>query len=115
MKKARKFVGHYLSYPLVFRPSYGKITVSLWFYTKLMHYKIVYWTIDSGDTYKYLPDIELIVDKVIKDKGGVILLHSFDRKPNGDNRQEYVLKLTLRLIEIARQQNLKICTCSELE
>jgi peptidoglycan/xylan/chitin deacetylase (PgdA/CDA1 family) len=114
MKKARKIVGNYLTGTPVFRPPYGKITTSLWLCMKLLGYKIVFWTIDSGDTHKSLPDTEAIVDRLVENGGGVVLMHSFDRKPDVDGRQDYVLKLTQRLIEAAKERGLKVCTCAEL-
>ncbi len=115
IEKARKTVGDYLVEPRVFRPPYGKITTSLWLYMKLLDYQIVFWSVDSGDTYESLPDAESIVDRIVEDNGGVVLMHSFDRIRDVDGRQDYVLTLTQRLIEVARQRGLKICTCAELK
>lgn len=91
-----------------FRPPYGKITLATLLQTWLAHQKIAWWTIDSTDTWTNPLPIEKIIERVKNEGGGVILMHDHDRK--GVNGHDYVINLTLRLIQLARDEGYKILT-----
>jgi peptidoglycan-N-acetylglucosamine deacetylase len=101
----------------LFRPPHGKITLFTWVSLLRRSSPIVWWTHDSGDTHTGdLPQVDAIVDGVVNAGGGVVLMHDFDRcaKDEVHPRHEYVLNLTDRLIERARQADLRIMTVGEL-
>jgi len=101
----------------LFRPPYGKITLFTWLAVVKRKARIVWWTHDSGDTCAgTLPTVESVVDGIIQDGGGVVLLHDFDRKGGGANppRHQFVLDVTRRLIERAASSDLKIMTLGDL-
>jgi len=100
-----------------YRPPYGKITLHTWFALLARRAKIVWWTHDSGDTWKNCPaSVDGLVQSVIHSGGGVVLLHDFDRGDAGDaaSRTGYVLSATRSLIEQARQAGLQVMTLGEL-
>src|SRR5262245_41257082 len=68
-------------------------------------------TVVSVDTYARFPDAESVVDTVRRAGGGVVLMHDFD---GGGEHTEYVLTLTHRLIEAARESGWRLCRQSEV-
>ncbi len=115
IRKAYNVLEKWVGKDGIFRPPYGKLTSSLLLFLKLRNIRTCLWTIDGGDTYKLLPRPESIVEQVMKENGGVVLIHSFDRKSGPNEREEYVLSLTERLLESAREHGLIVATCSELD
>lgn len=101
---------------VLFRPPYGKITFLSWLMFKKLNLQYCYWTHASGDTYSQLPEISKIVDSIIKDDGGVVLMHSFDRDEMKDKvfREQYIIELSEKLLKTAKQHNWRICTLGEL-
>lgn len=94
-----------------FRPPFGKLTTWSWLVAKRRGARISWWTVDGGDTHAVLPDPDTVAQQIIDDGGGVVLLHSHDR---GDDRHRYVLALSERLLQTARDQDLKVCTMEQL-
>lgn len=95
-----------------FRPPYGKITLATLLQAWIAQQKLAWWTIDSTDTWINPLPIEMIVDRVKIEGGGVILMHDHDRK---DSRaHEYVINLTLALIKLARDDGYKILTLRDM-
>jgi peptidoglycan-N-acetylglucosamine deacetylase len=95
----------------VFRPPYGKMTWWTWMALKRRGAPIAFWTIDSGDTWQTPPDPQSIADRAVRDGGGVVLLHDFDRGPE---RERFVLRTTELLLATARREGLTVCTFSDL-
>ena len=99
----------------IFRPPYGKITTSTWFFLMLRKIKVAFWTIDSRDSLETLPTIHTILETVFKNRGGVILMHSFDRSQQQDKeRENFVFELTRELLKFAVNNNLQVCSFSEI-
>jgi peptidoglycan/xylan/chitin deacetylase (PgdA/CDA1 family) len=92
----------------LFRPPFGKITLATLLQIWKANKKLAWWTIDSTDTWANPLPIEKIIDRIRKEGGGVILMHDHDRKDA--NRHEYVIDLTLRLIQLARDEGYSILT-----
>lgn len=88
-----------------FRPPYGKIVFPTWWLLKKHNLQLGWWTRVSGDTYKELPDPADFVKDVIKNGGGVVLMHDFHRS---DARMKFVLKTTELLITEAKESGLSI-------
>jgi peptidoglycan/xylan/chitin deacetylase (PgdA/CDA1 family) len=89
----------------LFRPPYGKLTPFSWATARAGGARMAWWTHDSGDTWDDLPDAERIVDRVRRARGGVVLMHDFDRE---EERAAYVLALTERLLRLARDEGLLV-------
>lgn len=101
----------------LFRPPYGNITLHTWLALLTRKAKAVWWTHDSGDTCAGgISPVEGFVEEVIRDGGGVVLLHDFDRDGGveADSRREFVLGVTRSLLEKARKAGLEIMTLGEL-
>ena len=105
-------VGKHNSFSNWFRPPFGKITLATLIYIWISRHKLAWWTIDSTDTWSKPLSVEAIIDRVRKEDGGVILMHDNDR--SDINRHEYVIKLTQRLIEFARDEGYVIRTLQDL-
>ena len=102
-----------LSKPLLFRPPHGKVTLATMLQVRLNQCRHAWWTIDSTDTWPTPMPIELVVDRIRCDGGGVILMHDHSR-PNNPEREAYVLELTKCILELARKERFKVCKMSEL-
>ncbi len=96
----------------LFRPPYGKITLATLLQTWITHQKLAWWTIDSTDTWINPLPIEKIVDRVKNEGGGVILMHDHDRKNASEH--DYVINLTQRLIQLAREEGFNIHTLQDM-
>lgn len=90
----------------LFRPPHGKLCFSTWREVRRRRGRLGWWTIDSGDTFKSLPSPTLAADRLARDRGGVILLHDFDRKD--DLRPRFVLEATQKVLDTARREGLSI-------
>jgi peptidoglycan-N-acetylglucosamine deacetylase len=96
----------------LFRPPYGKSPLATLLQTWIAHQKLAWWTIDSTDTWTNPLPIEKTVARVKNEGGGVILMHDHDRE---DARaHDYVTKLTLSLIQLARDEGYNIRTLQEV-
>ena len=99
------------TYP--YRPPHGELNVVVLLYLIYKRVPILYWTLDSRDTWawkKGAPSIESFSKQMIR--GGVLLMHDFDRAT--DNRDQYVMDTVELAINVIRSNNLKICTLSQL-
>jgi peptidoglycan-N-acetylglucosamine deacetylase len=95
----------------MFRPPYGKMTALTYWAVRNRGAKVWWWTIDSGDTGKTLTSPGKVADAVVKQGGGIILLHDIDRSKE---RDEFVLQTTATLLEAAGKNSIKIKRLSEL-
>ena len=94
-----------------YRPPHGKIDLLTWLAIRRRRARIVWWTVDSGDTWDELPEPQRVVDKVLAGRGGVVLMHDSDR---GADHAKYVLDLTRRLTAAAETAGLSVMTLNEL-
>jgi hypothetical protein len=88
------------------------MTLASWLAARSAGYKVGWWTIDSGDTHRVLPDLKSITDKLLESQGGVILLHDFDRE-RGD-RAEFVLEITERVLTVAEREGLTVMKLGDI-
>jgi len=110
-------LSRWLSPDSLFRPPHGKLTLYTWLVLLARRARIVWWTHDSGDTWKNgPPSVDDFVEGVIRCGGGVVLLHDFDRgnDEESDSRREFVLSVTKSLIEKSGLAGLKVMTLGEL-
>ncbi len=100
--------------PRPFRPPYGKL--NLWSLAYLLKKKqpLVWWTVDSGDTWTPKPPATRVGDLLLREGGGVVLLHDLDRKnPKDEEWTLECIQQTLSRIKKERPE-WKIGTISEL-
>jgi peptidoglycan/xylan/chitin deacetylase (PgdA/CDA1 family) len=95
----------------MFRPPYGKMTLPTYWSLRRRNAPVWWWTIDSGDTQEILPNPKQVADKVRRAGGGIVLMHDLDRT---QERNHYVLELTASLLEVARQEAIKVVPLREL-
>lgn len=97
-----------------FRPPYGKLNIGSWLAARRRGAPIDWWTIDSGDTWAEPPAPESVAERVVRERGGVVLLHDFDRDVDGTARADYVLRTVDMVIRRSREAGLSFVTMSEL-
>ncbi len=96
-----------------FRPPNGKVTIFSYLYFWMRGLSVAWWTHDSTDTWANLSSIEGVVASVKRNKGGVVLMHDFNRTTMPE-RNQYVIDLTKALIEMAKQEDLRIVPQCEI-
>lgn len=98
----------------LFRPPYGKSTPLTRRQVRRRGARLVRWTHDMRDTsHGPLPTVEDVVRAPLR-SGGVVLLHDFDREgPGAQERAEFVLAVTERLLRGARERGMAVVTMSE--
>jgi peptidoglycan-N-acetylglucosamine deacetylase len=94
-----------------FRPPYGKMTLATWWWTRRRRVPVSWWTLDSGDTHKVLPNTAQVAAAVRKNGGDVVLMHDINRT---QNRNDFVLQLTSALLDVAESESLQILPLTEL-
>jgi peptidoglycan/xylan/chitin deacetylase (PgdA/CDA1 family) len=101
----------------LFRPPYGKSTPLTRRQVRRRGARIVRWTHDSRDTtHTELPEARAVVERVLRDSGGMVLLHDFDRERDeayNRARAEHVLAVTDGLLRAARHRGFEVVTASE--
>ncbi len=97
----------------VFRPPYGKLDLLTLIYLWLTRVRICYWTADSTDTWATSAmNARRAAELIHRNGGGVVLMHDFDRRLPGVHRM--VLDAIAAVVDVAREDGLKIMTLSEL-
>lgn len=95
----------------MFRPPYGKMTFPTYWTVRRRGATVGWWTIDSGDTHSPLPQPREVVDRLLRDGGGIVLMHDLDRS---NDRNDFVLETTDRLLNVAKRESFNIKRLSEL-
>ena len=95
-----------------FRPPYGKLNIICLMYLLIKRVPIVYWTDDSGDTWKSKPQSDRIAILATNAGGTVSLAHDFNRP---DEKAERLVLESVRLaLAAAKEKGMRILTISEL-
>jgi peptidoglycan/xylan/chitin deacetylase (PgdA/CDA1 family) len=97
-----------------FRPPFGKLAPATIAAARERRVPICLWTHDSGDTHAVQPRADTVIDAVVADGGGVVLMHDFDRDPPEPERVDRILELTAGLVVAARRHELSVRTAGEL-
>jgi peptidoglycan/xylan/chitin deacetylase (PgdA/CDA1 family) len=97
-----------------FRPPFGKLSPGNLSAVRSRRVPVCLWTHDSGDTYAAQPDPQDVIDAVVADGGGVVLMHDFDRDPPEPERVERIVALTAGLVDAARRHGLAVRTAGGL-
>jgi peptidoglycan/xylan/chitin deacetylase (PgdA/CDA1 family) len=95
-----------------FRPPNGKLNIICLLYLLIRRVPIVYWSIDSGDSWREVPNSLRLVQLVGRAEGVVLLAHDFDRK--NENRSRYVVESVMAALAIAANKDMQVLTVSEL-
>ncbi len=90
-----------------FRPPHGKLDLATLVWLRARGTGVVWWTLDSGDTWEQRPSPESVAERMIASGGGVVLLHDFDGTQAHD---EFVLATTRTLLEAARTHGIRVRT-----
>jgi peptidoglycan/xylan/chitin deacetylase (PgdA/CDA1 family) len=98
----------------MFRPPYGKMTLPTFWSLRQRGAPVWWWTIDSGDTFETLPSIDRVVEMVSRRTGGIVLMHDGSIDPRPQHRNDFVLKLTEALLDMAQRDSLRIVPLREL-
>jgi peptidoglycan/xylan/chitin deacetylase (PgdA/CDA1 family) len=113
--KAYHVLDPWLTTRSTYRPPSGRVTTSVWLLLAARGIRMALWTHDSGDTFPQLPEPSSVVANVARAGGGVVLMHSFDRRGKDfEQRERYIVELTDRLLDLAGQKHLHVCSFSEL-
>jgi peptidoglycan/xylan/chitin deacetylase (PgdA/CDA1 family) len=97
-----------------FRPPFGKLAGGTLAAVRSRRVPVCLWTHDSGDTYAAQPEPGAVVDAVVRDGGGVVLMHDFDRDPPEPERVERIVALSVGLVQAARKHRLCVRTAGEV-
>jgi len=95
-----------------FRPPNGKLNIICLLYLLIRKVPIVYWSVDSGDTWRELPE-SFRVAQLAETVGGLVsLAHDFDRKNENINR--YVVESVRAALAMAANKDMQVLTVSQL-
>jgi peptidoglycan/xylan/chitin deacetylase (PgdA/CDA1 family) len=95
-----------------FRPPNGKLNIICLLYLLIRQVPIVYWSVDSGDTWREIPDRCRIAQAAEKAGGAVSLAHDFDRK--NENTSRYVVESIRAALAMSADKGMQVLTVSEL-
>ena len=95
-----------------FRPPNGKLNIISLLYLLIRKVPIIYWSVDSGDTWREVPDILRVVQLAQRAGGIVSLAHDFDRK--NENRSQYIVGFVRAALVMAADKGMRVMTVSEL-
>jgi peptidoglycan/xylan/chitin deacetylase (PgdA/CDA1 family) len=98
------------TYP--FRPPNGKLNIVSLLYLLFLHVPVVYWSVDSADTWATKPESSRLARLVRKAGGAVSLAHDFDRSNNKTDR--FVLESLGDALVMAKEDNMRLMTVSQL-
>ena len=95
-----------------FRPPNGKLNIICLLYLLVRQVPIVYWSIDSGDTWRQQPDSLRVALLAEKTGGAVSLAHDFDR--SNENTSRFVVESVRAALAMAADKGMRVLTVSEL-
>jgi peptidoglycan/xylan/chitin deacetylase (PgdA/CDA1 family) len=95
-----------------FRPPNGKLNIICLLYLLIRHVPIVYWSVDSGDTWRQQPNNNRVAQFVERAGGVVSLAHDFDRK--NENRSRYIVESVEAALAMAIDKGMRVMSVSEL-
>jgi len=96
-----------------FRPPYGKLNFFSILFLRSQCVPIVYWTIDSLDTWeKDKRNANHAAERIRSEGGGIILFHDFDRET--DQTDDYVLDSLKTVIKTGQDMQLTFSSIDQL-
>jgi len=94
-----------------FRPPYGKLNIVCLIYLLIYKVPIVYWTVDSGDTWEQQANscrAEILVERA---GGAVLLAHDFDRRDA--SLDKFTADSLRSVLELTKDRRMQTLTVSE--
>lgn len=73
---------------------------------------IVYWSVESGDTWREKPDSRRVAMSAEKAGGAVSVAHDFDR--SNENTSRFVVESVRAALAMAADRGMRVLTVSEL-
>ena len=95
----------------MFRPPYGKMTLPTYWAIRRRGASVWWWTIDAGDTHKVLPHPGQVADALLRQNGGIVLMHDGERSKE---RNDFVLETTAALLDLAKRESFNIAPLRKL-
>ena len=95
-----------------FRPPNGKLNIVSLLYLLVRQVPIIYWSVDSGDTWQSHPDCRRVALFAKKAGGAVSLAHDFDR--SDDSMDGLVLESIRSALAMAEEEGMRVSTISQL-
>ncbi|MHC4323759.1 MAG: polysaccharide deacetylase family protein [Planctomycetota bacterium] len=95
-----------------FRPPNGKLNIICLLYLLVRQVPIVYWSLDSGDTWSRNRDSRRVAMLADEAGGAVSLAHDFDR--SNENKSRYVIESVRAALAMAAEKGMRVLTVSEL-
>ncbi|MHB8754115.1 MAG: polysaccharide deacetylase family protein [Candidatus Acidiferrales bacterium] len=95
----------------MFRPPHGKMTLATFWALRRRKAPVWWWTIDSGDTRKCLPSSTEVVNRVLHQNGGIVLMHDGERSKK---RIDFVIETTAALLSFAKREQFAVRPLSRL-
>jgi peptidoglycan/xylan/chitin deacetylase (PgdA/CDA1 family) len=95
-----------------FRPPNGKLNIICLLYLLIRRVPIVYWSLDSGDTWREKPDSRRVAMLAEKAGGAVSLAHDFDRSK--EDTSQFVVESVRAALAMAADKSMRLLTISEL-
>jgi len=95
-----------------FRPPNGKLNIICLMYLLIRRVPIVFWSLDSGDTWRETPDSRRVAMLAEKAGGAVSLAHDFDRTKEETSR--FVVESVRAVLAMTAEKGMRVMTVSEL-
>lgn len=108
IERAYRAMSQWMPADAPYRPPLGKLTTWGWFALRRRGSVPVWWTLAARDALPPLPDPEVLCREIMENRGGVLLLHVHPHPSRMDCR-EFVLRLTERVLETARENGIEVC------
>ena len=112
MEEGYRLLSPWMRHDGLYRPPFGKPYLPVFLSLTLRRARLAWWTVDSGDTSTARPPIENTLAAAKSAGGGVILMH--DSRKNSETHLGYVLEMTDRLLQLARNEGLAVKRLSDL-
>lgn len=97
-----------------FRPPHGKMTLATYLSVRRRGARVCWWTIDSGDTHQILPIPKTIEEAVLRARGGIVLLHDLHERSRPEERDSFVIEITIALLELAKRESLVVVPLKQI-
>jgi peptidoglycan/xylan/chitin deacetylase (PgdA/CDA1 family) len=95
-----------------FRPPNGKLNTVCLLYLLFLQVPVVYWSLDSADTWATKPEISRLAQLARRAGGAVSLAHDFDR--SNDKADRFVLESLRSALAMAKEDDMRLMTVSQL-
>jgi hypothetical protein len=75
---------------------------------------VAWWTADTRDALRPEPSAAPLLEAVERARGGVVLMHDFDRDPPEPERERFVVDVSAALLELAARRGWRVTTVGTL-